>query len=356
MHQPIKEQVLKELSSIIDDSSFILGPSVKNFEEQFATFTNTHYCVGVASGCDAILWALKCIGVQQGDEVITVANTYAGTVLPITFAGATPVLVDCIEDTLNIDSTLIEAAITPKTKAIIAVHLFGQAADMDEINAIAKKYNLFVIEDAAQAHGAMYKGNTCGTLGDIAAFSFYPGKNLGAMGDGGALVTNNKDYADKARCLRNYGQSKKYHHDYAGWNSRLDSFQAAVLNAKLPRLIDWNQSRRNTAFAYKERLLDLPITIPIEREHNESVYHLFPIRSNQRDKLQMHLENNGIQTGIHYPIPIHKLKAFDSETFSEKSFPITEKVANELLSLPIFPNMTIEQIDYVCEQVHAFYK
>ncbi len=356
MHQPVKEEVLQSLSDIIDDNSFILGPSVQEFENNFARFSNTKHCVGVATGCDAILWALKSVGVKKSDEIITVANTYAGTVLPITMAGANPVLVDCCEDTLNINPALIEAAITAKTKAIIAVHLYGQAADMDEISAIAKKHDLLVIEDAAQAHGATYKGKSCGTLGDVAAFSFYPGKNLGAMGDGGAAVTNKQEIADLIRCYRNYGQSKKYYHDYPGWNSRLDSFQAVALNAKLKHLKNWNESRRESAILYKEGLTDLPLIIPVEKSHNESVYHLFVVRCKQRDQLQEYLSKHNIQTGIHYPIPIHKLGAFKDYSFNPEGYPVTETVADELLSLPMFPGMSAVQIDYVCDHVQRFFK
>ena len=355
MHEPVKEEIISGISEIIDDNSFILGPTVKKFEEQFSLFTGTKECVGVSSGCDAILLSLMAIGVSPGDEVITVANSYIGTVLPILKLGAIPVLVDCLDDTLNINPSLIEGVITENTKAIIPVHLFGQAADMDEILSIAEKYSLHVIEDAAQAHGATYKNKNCGSLGDIGAFSFYPGKNLGAMGDGGAVVTNHPKYANKVKCLRNYGQSKKYHHDFDGWNSRLDSFQAVALSAKLPLLLEWNQSRRLTAELYRARLAELPINIPTVRIHNQSVYHLFPIRTEHRNDLLRYLEKNEIQIGIHYPIPIHKQKVFDKFKFRSNEFPVAEKVADELLSLPIYPSMEISHVDYVCEKVKKFF-
>jgi dTDP-4-amino-4,6-dideoxygalactose transaminase len=345
----------KAIAKITSQGNFILGEEVGRFEEAFATYCGSKNCVGVASGCDALLWAMEALNIGPGDEVITVANTFIGTLLPILRTGATPILVDCLEDVLNIDPDQVAAVITPRTKAIIPVHLYGQPAEMDEILAIAKKHDLAVIEDAAQAHGAIYKGAPCGSIGTAAGFSFYPAKNLGAYGDGGAMTTNDTDMANRVRMICNYGQSKKYHHDIEGWNSRLDTIQAAILLAKLDDLPAANDARRAVARAYRERLAGLPVEIPSEREYVEHVYHQFVILVDQRGELISFLENHGIQTGIHYPEPLHKLKAFSERNFARGSHPVTEAKSQKVLSLPIFPGLTEVEIERVCQSIAAFF-
>jgi dTDP-4-amino-4,6-dideoxygalactose transaminase len=352
--QSLKAEVLPAMEKVMARSAFILGEEVTEFEKAFAAFCGAKHCVGVASGCDALLVAIKALGFGPGDEIITVANTYIATTLAITFAGAKPVMVDCLEDTYEINPAAVEAAITKKTKAIIPVHLYGQAADMDAIHAIAKKHGLKVIEDAAQAHGAKYKGRLCGTMSEVGCFSFYPGKNLGAYGDGGAIVTNDPKIDEFVRYFRNYGQTKKYYHDSIGWNSRLDTVQAAVLSAKLKRLASWNESRRRHARSYREGLRGLPVTLPAEAPGNEPVYHLFVIRVQKRDALLEYLKTKGVSCGIHYPIPIHLQKAYADLGYRAGSFPVAERVAPEILSLPMFPELTDAQIVHVCKSIREF--
>jgi dTDP-4-amino-4,6-dideoxygalactose transaminase len=349
-----RDEFASAMEAVCDRAAFILGEEVDAFEKSFATFCGAKECVGVASGCDALLWAIKACGIGPGDEVITAANTYIATVLAISAAGATPVLVDCREDSYEIDPEQVRQAVTRKTRAILPVHLYGQAADMDEILALAKEHKLKVIEDACQAHGATYKGRACGILGDVGCFSFYPGKNLGAYGDGGAVVTNDREIADKVRMLRNYGQSKKYYHDSIGWNSRLDTIQAAVLNAKLKHLNSWNDSRRQHAAMYREQLGDLPIRLPQEMPGNKHVYHLFVIRMARRDAALEFLKKKDIVCGIHYPVPVHLQKAYASLGYRSGSFPVTEGAASELLSLPMFPELTPDQIAAVCQGLRNF--
>ena len=352
---PQSQAIAKAMRRVTERGAFILGEEVNLFEQAFARFCEAERCVGVGSGCDALLWALEALGIGPGDEVITVANTFVGTLLPIMRRGGTPVLVDCLDDVLNIDPDQVAAAITPRTKAIVPVHLYGQPAEMDEILAIADKHGLVVIEDAAQAHGATYKGRPCGSMGDAAGFSFYPAKNLGAYGDGGGLTTNDEALADRVCMIRNYGQGKKYHHDVAGWNSRLDTLQAAVLSAKLEYLPAANAARRTIAASYRERLCNLPIEIPVERKYVEHVYHQFVILVERRDEMRTFLDERGVQTGIHYPEPLHKLSAFAGEGFSKGTFPVTEATAKKLVSLPIFPSLTEMEIDRVCETIASFY-
>lgn len=356
IHNECLNEINNAIADVLDQNSYILGPQVLSFEKNFRSYVRAKEAIGVASGCDAIYLALKSMGIKKGDEVITVANTFVGTVFPIIHAGATPVLADCNADTLNIDVSQIEALVTPKTKAIIPVHLYGQPADMNEIMSIAKKYHLYVLEDAAQAHGAKYKNKYCGSIGDAAGFSFYPGKNLGAMGDGGAVTTNNLSLAEKIRIRRNYGQKQKYHHEEVGLNSRLDSIQAAILDVKLKRLDKANQGRREVSINYRKLLKDLPIFIPHERPYNLCVHHLFVIQVKDRKSLGDYLNKHEIQTGIHYPIPIHRLSAFDNLQMKKGAFPVTEKSSKELLSLPIFPNMKKNQVEFVCETIHNYFR
>lgn len=342
------------LEGVMKRGVFILGDEVAAFEKAFAHFCGARECIGVASGCDALLWALKACGVGPGDEVITVANTYIATVLAITAAGARPVLVDCLEDSYEIDPEAARKAITPKTRAIIPVHLYGQAADLDPLMALAREHNLLIIEDAAQAHGALYKGRPCGSFGVAGCFSFYPGKNLGAYGDGGAVVSNDSSVADRIRMFRNYGQSRKYHHDTFGWNSRLDTMQAAVLSVKLPHLNKWNEARRRNAALYKGLLRDLPVRLPIEVPGNRHIYHLFVVRVARRDELLAFLAERQIACGVHYPIPNHLQEAYSHLGYKTGAFPISEKVAGELLSLPMYPELSLDQIQYVCDSIREF--
>lgn len=349
--QGLRDQIIPAVESVMRRSAFILGEDVTSFETSFAAFCGARHCVGVASGCDALLWALKACDIGPGDEVITATNTYIATVLAISYAGAKPVLVDCLEDTYEIDPAAVRRAITPRTKALLPVHLYGQAADMDAIMAIARENNLLVIEDAAQAHGATYKGKPCGTFGKVGCFSFYPGKNLGAYGDGGAIVTDDPEIAERVRMLRNYGQKRKYYHDVVGWNSRLDTVQAAVLNVKLPHLAAWNDARHACAEEYARRLAGRGVGLPMEGPGNRHVYHLFVVRVPGRDRVLEELGHHGVSCGIHYPVPVHLQAAYRQLGFGPGSFPVAEKVAGEILSLPMFPELTQDQISFVCKEL-----
>lgn len=355
-YQNYKEEIDEAIHGVLNKSNYILGDEVEKFEEEFANYCETKYCIGVASGTDALFLSLKTLGIGPGDEVITVPNTFIATVLAISMVGAKPVFTEMDSETYNIDVSKIEEKITSKTKAILPVHLYGQPADIDPILEIAKKYNLFVIEDACQSHGAKYKGRRAGSLGDVAAFSFYPGKNLGAYGDGGAITINNEDLAEKIKILRNYGQKVKYHHLIKGFNSRLDTIQAAILRVKLKYLDEWNQKRRENAQKYNQLLSDLDIVLPKELENTESVYHLYVIQTEKRDKLLEYLTEKEISVGIHYPIPIHLQPAYKDLDYKEGDFPVTEEYCKKIVSLPMFPELTTENIKYICEQIKRFYE
>ena len=344
-----EERIWAKAKALVDGNGYILGSEVNQFEDAFAYYCEAKHSVGVATGCDALLWAMEALGIGKGDEVITVANTFIGTILPILRVGATTVLVDCDPITQQIDPEQVEAAITPRTAAIVPVHLYGRLAPMDELLAIADKHNLFLLEDAAQAHGARYKGKRAGSLSNAAGFSFYPAKNLGAWGDGGAVTTNDKELSMKICKIRNYGQRKKYYHDTMGWNSRLDSLQAIVLSEKLKWLDHWNESRRTAANLYHERLKDSEFCLYPEKQENEAVHHLFVITHKDRELLQDKLESKGIPTGIHYPVPIHQHKCFSDYPFAKEEFPHSERQGSELLSLPMHPNLTESEVDEICE-------
>jgi dTDP-4-amino-4,6-dideoxygalactose transaminase len=331
---------------------YILGDEVKQFEREFAEYCESAHCVGVGNGLEALHLILRAYGIGVGDEVIVPSNTYIATWLAVSYAGATPVPVEPDERTYNIDPQRIEAAITPYTKAIIAVHLYGQPADMDVINAIAKKHNLKVIEDAAQAHGAKYKGRHVGSLGDAAGFSFYPGKNLGAIGDGGAVTTSDTALAEKVRVLGNYGSRVKYHNEVKGFNSRLDELQAAFLREKLKTLDAWNEKRKLIAAEYLRQLADTDLLLPHVPEWAEPVWHLFVVRSKRREQFQNQLNHMGIGTLIHYPIPPHLQEAYADLGFGRRAFPIAEQIHEEVLSLPMFPSMTLEQANRVIAACH----
>lgn len=347
MHKEIKKEIIIKFKEVYERNWFIQGEEVKKFEREFAEFCGTKYCIGCGNGLDALYLILKAYGIGKGDEVIVPSNTYIATALAVSYAGATPVFVEPNLDTYNINPKLIEKAITNKTKAIIAVHLYGQPVDMDEINIIAQKYNLKVIEDSAQAHGSLYKNKKVGNLGDVSGFSFYPGKNLGALGDAGAVVTNNKDLAEKIRAIANYGSDKKYHHIYKGTNSRLDEIQAAFLRIKLRNIEKCNDNRRKTAEKYIKGINNPNIIKPYESEYVKHVWHIFAVRVDRRDEFKKYLEYNGIGTMIHYPIPIHMQKAYKELKIREGTFPIAEKISNEVVSLPMWYGMSDEEISYV---------
>ena len=333
---------------LVENNGFILGKEVKEFEEAFANYCESDYCKGVATGCDALLWAMEGLGIGKGDEVITVANTFIGTVLPIIRAGAVPVLVDCNALTQQIDPEAVAAAVTSKTVAIVAVHLYGRLAPMDELVEIAEKNGLVLFEDAAQAHGARYKNRRTGSMGRAAGFSFYPAKNLGAWGDGGAMTTSDSALAEKVGKIRNYGQIKKYYHSELGWNSRLDSIQAIVLSEKLKLLDEWNTKRRIIAEWYYELLKEEEITTYHEEKYNEAVHHLFVITIRNRDRMIEKLSEVGIPCGIHYPVPIHKHDCFSDLKFAKgKSYPNAETQSEKLLSLPMHPNLSQPEVEEI---------
>jgi dTDP-4-amino-4,6-dideoxygalactose transaminase len=331
-----------------------LGKEVEAFEKEFAEYLNVKCCVGVGNGLDALHLALRALGVGQGDEVLVPSNTYIATWLAVSYAGAVPVPVEPDESTYNIDPEKLEAAITDRARAIIPVHLYGQPADMDPILEIARKHNLWVLDDAAQAHGACYKGKRVGGLGDITGWSFYPGKNLGALGDGGAVTTNNGELADRVRVLRNYGSRTKYFNEVRGFNSRLDEIQAAVLRVKLGHLDEWNARRRRIAEWYLRELKDCDLILPYVPDWAGPVYHLFALRSGQRDRLQQYLKTQDVGTLIHYPVPPHLQQAYSGIGLAAGALPISERIHREVLSLPIGPHVTEAQVETVIRAVREF--
>ena len=347
-------QILGAIDHTLSRGDFVLGEEVSVFEQEFAKWTGTQFAIGVDSGTSALELILRSHGVGSGDEVIIPANTFIATALAVVHAGATPVLVDVEPETLTMDPALLRRAITSRTRAIIPVHLYGHPADIDEIRAVAAPHGLVVIEDACQAHGASYRGRSVGSLGDAAAFSFYPSKNLGACGDGGIVVTDDSTVAESVRALRNYGQTKKYHHKVLGFNRRLDTLQAAVLRVKLPYLHAWNDERRGHAASYQKLLSDTPLGLPVEQSHAKSVWHLYVVRTSQRDLLLEHLIAQGVGAGIHYPIPIHLQPAFSYLPYEDGDFPVTEHYATQILSLPMYPELTGEQLEVVADAIHKF--
>lgn len=338
-HVELRPQLETAFERVLDSGWYIQGNELKQFEKEFASYCEADYCIGVGNGLDALHLILRAYNIGEGDEVIVPSNTYIATWLAASYAGATPIPVEPDERTYNIDPSRIEAAITPRTRAIMVVHLYGQPADMDAINVIARKHNLKVIEDAAQAHGARYKGKRVGTLGDAAGFSFYPGKNLGAIGDGGAVTTNDAEIAEKIRMLGNYGSSIKYHNEVKGYNSRLDELQAAFLREKLQKIDEWNDRRKVIAIEYLNQFKDCNLVLPYVPDWADPVWHLFVVRSQQRETLQVHLQQQGIGTMIHYPIPPHLQPAYSELGYKQGDFPIAEMIHNEVLSLPIGPHM-----------------
>ncbi|MDO4219068.1 MAG: DegT/DnrJ/EryC1/StrS family aminotransferase [Synergistaceae bacterium] len=354
MERELEQDLRAAFDRVFKRSWYIEGTEDEAFEKAFAEYCDVKYCVGVGNGLDALMLALKALGVSKGDDVIVPSNTYIATALAVTYVGATPVFVEPDIRTFNINPDLIEAAITDKTKAIMPVHLYGQACDMDPIMEIAKKHGLFVVEDCAQAHGATYKGKKIGTFGDVAGFSFYPGKNLGALGDAGAVVTNCKELADRIRALGNYGSDYKYHHIYKGNNSRLDEMQAAFLAIKLPHLERMNTERRRIAQKYLEEINNPEIILPFVPDYATPVWHIFAIRCRRRAELEKFLNKKGIGTNKHYPIPMHLQDCYKDLAFKEGELPIAEEISATELSIPMYYGMTDVEIQYVIDAINEF--
>jgi dTDP-4-amino-4,6-dideoxygalactose transaminase len=357
INKAIKEEMLEAFEHVFDSKWYILGEYVKQFENEYALYNNTKFCVGVSNGLDAITMALKALNIGKDDEVIVPSNTFVATALAVSHVDATPVFAEPKIDTYNIDSTGIENLITKKTRAIIPVHLYGQACEMDKIMDIAKRYNLFVVEDNAQAHGAKYKSKLTGSWGDVNATSFYPGKNLGALGDAGAVTTDKEELAIKIRTLRNYGSKIKYENECLGFNMRLDEIQAAFLSVKLKYLNEWTCYRQQVAAWYNELLIDTgDIITPFIDKDSTHVFHLYVIRTNHRDKLQSFLKAEGVDTIIHYPIPPHLQKAYKFLGYKQGDFPIAETIAATCLSLPLYPGISKQQVEFVCDGIRKYFK
>jgi dTDP-4-amino-4,6-dideoxygalactose transaminase len=351
-HAPSIDKFDRAIRQVIESSAFAGGPFVERFEEEFAAYCGSEYAIGVGNGTDALWLTLLALGIGEGDEVITVPNTFFATVEAITYCKARPVFVDVDENTFTMDPAELEKSLTARTKAIIPVHLFGQPADMDPILQFARAHGLFVIEDAAQAHGAEYKGRKAGTIGDGGCFSFYPGKNLGAFGEAGAVVTNDPELRKQIQVLRDHGQPRKYCHTLMGWNCRMDGIQAAVLSIKLSHLDEANLLRCKHALEYNQAFEGIEgVATPFEADYTRHVYHIYAVRVQERDKVRRFLEEKGVGCGVHYPIPIHLQEACRGLGYTEGAFPIAEDLAEEFLSLPMFPELTEEQIEYVARCV-----
>ncbi len=355
-YKSIKDEIALAIQEVLDTSTFAGGPMVESFENLFARFCQVGHAVGVDSGTGALWMALLAVGVKPGDEVITSPSTFIATAEAISFCGAKPVFVDVDQDTFNIDPKLIEKAITSKTKVILPVHLYGQMTDMEPIVEIARAHNLAVVEDACQAHGAEYKGLRAGTIGDAGCFSFYPGKNLGAYGEAGAVTTNNSELAATIKIFRDHGQKQKYYHSVIGWNSRMDGLQGAVLTVKMKYLEKWTEARIRNAALYDELLRGIDgLVVPLKDKHARHVYHIYAIRVVERDKLLHALAKQGISCGIHYPVPVHLQGAYKQLGYSQGDFPTAESAADTVLSLPMFPELTREQVYYTVEAVKDFF-
>lgn len=356
--KPLETELDKELRGAFERvyarSWYVEGVEDEAFEKAFAKYCDSVYCTGVGNGLDALFLSLKALGVKKGDEIIVPSNTYIATALAVTYSGATPIFVEPDIRTFNIDPNKIEQKVTKKTKAIMPVHLYGQACDMDPIMEIARKYNLYVVEDCAQAHGATYKGKKVGSFGDAAGFSFYPGKNLGALGDAGAMVTNNEELAKKVHALGNYGSDYKYHHIYQGNNSRLDELQAAFLAAKLPQLDKVNENRRKIAAKYLAGIHNSEVILPFVPEYANPVWHIFAIRCKRRDELEKWLNDSGVSTNKHYPIPMHLQECYKNLGFKKGDFPIAEEISETELSIPMYYGMTDDEIQYVVRKINEF--
>lgn len=350
-HAAIRAEIDQAIRGVIDECGFILGPEVAAFEREFAAACSAAHGVGTSSGTAALHLALLAAGVGPGDEVITTPFTFVATVAAIQYAGATPVLADIDPETFNLDPEAAAAAITPRTRAIVPVHLYGQPADMDPIVALARRHGLVIVEDAAQAHLAEYRGRRAGSLGDLACFSFYPAKNLGACGEGGIVVTGDDRYASRLRLLRDWGAERKYHHVVKGFNLRLEGLQGAILRVKLRHLERWTERRRAIASHYRERLAGADLTLPVERPDVRHVYHVFTIRSRERDRLRDALQLRGVATGIHYPVPVHLMPAYADLGYAQGRFPNAERASAEVLALPVYPELTDAQCETVARAV-----
>jgi dTDP-4-amino-4,6-dideoxygalactose transaminase len=355
MHEQIRSEMHQAFSDVYDSYWYIMGEKLQTFEASYAKYNQTKYCVGVSNGLDALILALEALNIGKGDEVIVPSNTYIASVIAITSVGATPVFVEPRMDTYNINPELIEQNITKRTKAIMPVHLYGQACEMDYIMKLAKAYDLYVVEDNAQAHGSSYNGKLTGSFGHANGVSFYPGKNLGALGDAGAVTTNKEEIAEKIKALRNYGSHKKYHNDYVGLNRRLDELQAALLSVKLQYLNDWTQERKEIARTYNESLVGSNLILPQLASNADHVYHLYVVRTSKREELQEHLNNKGVGTLIHYPIPPHLQKAYKYLGYRKGDFPIAEEIAKTTISLPLWPGMLKSDMKDLCKIVNGFF-
>lgn len=354
IHEPIREELDQIYQDVMGSQWFIQGKYLNMFEEEFADYCGQKECIGVGNGLDAIRLILQAMGIGPGDEVIVPANTFIATVLAITYVGATPIMVDADLETYNIDLNLIEERITSRTKAIIVVHLYGHAVDTGKLEAIKKKYKLRIIEDAAQAHGSVIGNRKAGALGDAAAFSFYPGKNLGALGDGGAVVTGDKELADHIRALSSYGAEKKYVHLYKGCNSRLDELQAGFLHVKLPYLDKWNEERRSIAHKYQEEIHNKKIKLPQWSGNKDHVFHIYPILCKEREGLIAYLKKKGIDTNVHYPTPIFMQKAYQELQRNAAQYPVTTKICSQEVSIPLYPGLTKEEQDYIVDCLNQY--
>jgi len=353
--KPLRAEIDAAIAKTIDNCSFCLGPDVAQFEKDFAKYCGAEHCVAFNSGTSAEHVGLMLLGVGQGDEVITTPYTFVATSWAISYVGAKPVFVDIDDATMNLDPKLIEKAITPRTKAVLPVHLYGLPFDVDGIREVCQKHKLPLMEDACQAHGAKFKGKTVGALGEVSCFSFYPGKNLGAFGEGGALVTNNAEFAKRARSLREHGSTVRYYHDEVGFNYRMEGIQGAVLGIKLKHLPKWTSERQRVAKRYSELLKDTPLQLPVQPAYAESVWHLYVVRHPRRDELKAHLEANGVGCALHYPLPLHLQKCYASLGHKAGDFPNSEKSAGQCLSLPIYPELTDAQILRVVEVIKSFF-
>ena len=354
MQKEIEKEIKDKFSEMYDTSIYIQGSEYEKLNEEFAKYCGAKYAIGVGNGLDAIMLLLRAYNIGEGDEVIVPSNTFIATALAVTYVGATPVFVEPILEEYNINPALIEEKITSKTKAIIGVHLYGQCCDMDKIKEIAKKHHLIVLEDAAQAHGALYKGKRAGSLADGAAFSFYPGKNLGALGDGGMVVTNNEEIATKVRALCCYGSDYKYHHIYKGVNSRLDEIQCGFLRIKLNHLDKWNENRREIAKRYLSEIHNDKLILPVVNKNNEHIWHIFAIRCKNRDQLEKYLNDHGVGTNKHYPTPMHLQGAYADLHIPEGALPLAETISKEELSIPMYYGMTDEEVSYVIDLLNKF--
>jgi dTDP-4-amino-4,6-dideoxygalactose transaminase len=353
-YQKIKPEIDSAISQVVSSSQFILGEQVEAFEQEFASYCQTKHAVAVNSGTSALHLAMLTAGLKPGDEVITVSYTFIATAAAICYVGAKPVFVDIDPQTCTLDAAQLEQAITARTKIVMPVHLYGNCANMDQISAVARRHNLIIIEDAAQAHGAEYRGRRTGSMSDLACFSFYPSKNLGAFGEGGAIVTSHADYARQLRVLRDHGQTQRYRHDVHGFNYRMEALQGAVLRVKLDHLDDWNNARRKHASEYRKHLADVDVHLMSETPNSQCVYHVFPIFTSRRDALRASLESDGVATGIHYPIPVHLQRGYRDLGYRSGDFPHTEKACKETLSLPIYPELTSDNVSYIANSIRQF--